>query len=376
MRYSFITLCAVAALSLSGCMTVSKMSPFSWNTVTSPSSGTFKVGNPYTIGGVRYTPEETYNFTQKGIASWYGPNFDGKLTANGEIYDQRALTAAHKTLQMPSIVRVTNLENGRSIIVRVNDRGPFSRGRIIDMSERGAELLQFKNQGTAKVKVQVMPLESQLVAEAAKKGQDVRGVEIALNQGKSIYEFLGLAEEGQLNAVAQVEPSPQETIAPKPLEASDMPAAQQKVMPVTEAQSQQDRQSEVAPPSTAAASNRSFLDVLSDTTGKDITPPAATPAQPISTATQDVSAKTDVPVAAADNKIFIQAGSFGSADNAAKYAEKLKLFGDSHVKEVSINGRSFYRVRVGPIDSVESADKVLNRMSESGEINAIITLGE
>lgn len=148
------------------------------------SKGYFKVGKTYKIKGKRYTPKETYNFTQTGIASWYGPNFHGKKTANGEVFDKFELTAAHKTLQMPAIVRVTNLENGRSIIVRINDRGPFSGARIIDLSERSAELLDFKHKGTAKVKIQVLPNESRDVARIAKGGNSTRGYEVALNQNK------------------------------------------------------------------------------------------------------------------------------------------------------------------------------------------------
>ncbi|MFK7840348.1 MAG: septal ring lytic transglycosylase RlpA family protein [Bdellovibrionales bacterium] len=145
-------------------------------------AGSFKVGRSYVIKGQRYTPRETYNFTQTGIASWYGPNFHGKQTANGEVFDKYELTAAHKTLQMPSIIRVTNLENGRSMIVRVNDRGPFSKGRVLDLSERSAELLDFKHKGTARVKIEVLPQESRQVASMAKSGQTTQGFEITLNQ--------------------------------------------------------------------------------------------------------------------------------------------------------------------------------------------------
>lgn len=148
----------------------------------SGSKGYFKVGSSYRIKGQRYTPRETYDFTQTGVASWYGPNFHGKKTANGEIFDKYDLTAAHKTLQMPSIIRVTNLENGRSTILRVNDRGPFSKGRVLDVSERAAEVLDFKHKGTARVKIQVLSQESREVASIAKSGGSTRGYEVALNQ--------------------------------------------------------------------------------------------------------------------------------------------------------------------------------------------------
>src|SRR5580698_2414497 len=115
--------------------------------------GIYKVGNPYQIDGVWYYPAEDWNYDETGIASWYGPGFQERYTANGEVYDQNDLTAAHKTLPLPSFVRVTNLDNGRSIVLRVNDRGPFARGRIIDVSRRSAQLLGFYGIGTAKVRV-------------------------------------------------------------------------------------------------------------------------------------------------------------------------------------------------------------------------------
>jgi rare lipoprotein A len=130
----------------------------------------YKIGKPYQIQGVWYYPEEDYQYDESGIASWYGTKFHGRKTANGEIYDMNALTAAHRTLPMPSYVRVTNLENGRSLILLVNDRGPFARGRIIDISR----------QGTARVRVQVLADQSRVLKsrignqhELAKKGSPI-----------------------------------------------------------------------------------------------------------------------------------------------------------------------------------------------------------
>src|ERR1700760_2836822 len=124
------------------------------NTVTvPPNAGVYKVGQPYQVDNVWYYPREQPDYDETGIASWYGPTFYGHHTANGEMYDGSALTAAHKTLPMPVNVRVTNLENGKSLVVRVNDRGPYARGRIIDLSKRAAELLDVVQTGTAKVRV-------------------------------------------------------------------------------------------------------------------------------------------------------------------------------------------------------------------------------
>jgi rare lipoprotein A len=116
-------------------------------------AGVYKVGEPYEIGDTWYYPREQPDYDETGVASWYGPTFYGKHTADGEIFTADALSAAHRTLPMPVNVRVTNLDNGRSLVVRVNDRGPFAKGRIIDLSERAAKLLGFYAQGTARVRV-------------------------------------------------------------------------------------------------------------------------------------------------------------------------------------------------------------------------------
>src|SRR5262249_28596181 len=133
----------------------------------------YKVGDPYQIDGVWYYPTVDYNYDETGIASWYGPDFDGKDTALGEPYDMNDLTAAHRTLPMPSMVRVTKLENGRVLALRVNDRGPYAKGRILDVSRRGAQLLGFDANGTARVRVQIMAEESRLMAAQAQAGQPV-----------------------------------------------------------------------------------------------------------------------------------------------------------------------------------------------------------
>jgi rare lipoprotein A len=116
--------------------------------------GQYLVGRPYKIAGRTYYPnEQTAGYSAVGMASWYGDAFHGRRTANGEVYDKMSLSAAHPTLPLPSYVRVTNLSNHYSIIVRVNDRGPYHGGRVMDVSQRVAEALDFKQIGTAKVRV-------------------------------------------------------------------------------------------------------------------------------------------------------------------------------------------------------------------------------
>lgn len=135
----------------------------------------YKVGAPYQINGVWYRPAENFRYRKTGVASFYGGetrgvDFHGRTTANGETYDMHALTAAHPTLPLPTLVSVTNLENGRSIVVRVNDRGPFVNGRIIDVSRRAAQDLGFERQGTANVRVEVLARESRALKQVALRG--------------------------------------------------------------------------------------------------------------------------------------------------------------------------------------------------------------
>src|ERR1700712_800828 len=138
--------------------------------------GTYRVGKPYTVAGRVYVPEEDTEYRSEGMASWYGDDFHGRLTANGEVFDMGSLTAAHPTLPMPSYARVTNLRNGKSLIVRVNDRGPYHGNRLIDVSNKAAELLDFKGNGVAKVRVEY-------VARAPLEGSDDRQLVATLRTG-------------------------------------------------------------------------------------------------------------------------------------------------------------------------------------------------
>ena len=125
--------------------------------------GSYKIGETYSKKGMEYTPKQNIHYDQIGLASWYGSKhgFHGKKTANGDKYNKSLLTAAHPTLPMPSLVKVTNLKNHKSLILMVNDRGPFSKKRIIDVSEKAADLLGFKHHGVTKVRVQYLASETQ-----------------------------------------------------------------------------------------------------------------------------------------------------------------------------------------------------------------------
>ncbi|MEO0618276.1 MAG: septal ring lytic transglycosylase RlpA family protein [Pseudomonadota bacterium] len=152
-----------AAFVMAGCLgtsskTESGFSPrvVSFGQAVPKGGGRHKLGKPYFIKGRRYVPQADQHYNRVGIASWYGKLFHGRMTANGEVYDMGALTAAHPTLPLPSYVHVTNLSNGRDVIVRVNDRGPYAHDRIIDMSREASRVLGFNRQGTARVRVRYL----------------------------------------------------------------------------------------------------------------------------------------------------------------------------------------------------------------------------
>lgn len=161
----------LAGIFLVGCQTTSDPN----GSMDVASQGNYKVGKPYQVAGVWYYPREDINYDETGLASWYGNEFKGRPTANGEVYDPGLLTAAHKTLPMPVMARVTNLENGNQIVVRINDRGPFVHGRVIDLSEQSARLLGFREKGVAKVRVEYLGKaikETRYVAKAAMAAEE------------------------------------------------------------------------------------------------------------------------------------------------------------------------------------------------------------
>lgn len=279
--------------------------------------GHYKVGLPYTIKGITYTPEVDYDYNAVGIASWYGPGFDGKLTANGEIYDQDLLTAAHKTLPMPSFARVTNLENGRSVVVRINDRGPFAPGRIIDMSERGAKLLGFHRQGVVRVRVEIMAEDSQIIAAAA--------------QGKTVPRYRGM--------VANVG-APGSKIPPLPirkpvaLAAPAVPSA-----PITPVQQ--------APLTVAGVAIAAPVMNMPRFGGDD---------------------QLDT------SSLYIQLAAFNDPNNAERARQTISHLGASGIYRAELAHGTYYRLRLGPIASQEEADRLLARAVQSGYAQARITV--
>jgi rare lipoprotein A len=155
-RVGAVALCGVVLAHCSGPFSSKEYSPrvVEEGEPVPKGGGMYRVGKPYSVNGRTYVPAENPSYRIEGVASWYGRDFHGRLTANGEIYDMHSISAAHTTLPLPCYVRVTNLDNGRSIVVRVNDRGPYHRNRVIDLSIGTAKALDFYSRGLARVRVE------------------------------------------------------------------------------------------------------------------------------------------------------------------------------------------------------------------------------
>ncbi len=275
----------------------------------------YKVGNPYEISGVWYYPAVDYDYSETGIASWYGSDFHGLPTANGEIYDMNRVTAAHRTLPMPSMLQVTNLENGRSISVRVNDRGPFKRGRIVDLSRRGAQLLGFERNGTAKVRVEILAAESRRMATEMTAGNGAK-----------------VAEKNGVKSVARAK------IASEPLAPPPGMKASAKPTPVT--------------------GNGAKIAARPAPARRSIARPNGS-----SLAARDAKV-TIVPVK--PTNIYVQAGAFSQYYNAHRLKVILSTLGPAKVTTVAVGEYYLFRVRLGPMSSLPEADKMLARIIGAG----------
>ncbi|WP_274706744.1 septal ring lytic transglycosylase RlpA family protein [Sneathiella marina] len=281
--------------------------------------GTAKIGKPYQIDGIWYYPAEDLTYDETGIASWYGEPFHGRKTANGAVYDMNKMTAAHKTLPLPTDVRVTNLENGRSIVVTVNDRGPFAHSRIIDLSKRSAELLGIIQKGTAKVRVQVLDSDGNTTATA--NSQVVAKPVTPLNEKNNV------------------------TAAPRATITTDA----------------------LAPPSNVKTATGPSVEPLP-------APVAERPVQVVAVSTPATSTTIVSVEPVRNSEIFIQAGAFVDFSNANKLSARLSTMGPSKVSQVLVNGQDFYRVRVGPVYDIEQADQLLANLINAGHTGARIII--
>eukprot|EP01013_Petalomonas_cantuscygni_P009482 TRINITY_DN22322_c0_g1_i1.p1 TRINITY_DN22322_c0_g1~~TRINITY_DN22322_c0_g1_i1.p1 ORF type:complete len:288 (-),score=72.86 TRINITY_DN22322_c0_g1_i1:133-996(-) len=222
-----------------------------------------KIGKPYQIKGKWYTPKADTKYSKTGLASWYGPKFNGGRTASGEIYDMNHLSAAHKTLPLPSYVRVTNLENDSSVIVRVNDRGPFVSGRIIDLSKKAAEMLDVTSAGVANVKVDY-------VGPASRNADDMNYL-MASYEKKQVPEGVDPGRFGEVQlakaeATVPAEATKTETIVAK-TETAEKPVELAETSVKPEAASAQLALVEKAKPVAASDASAATETILADNTG-------------------------------------------------------------------------------------------------------------
>ncbi len=304
-------LCMVLVLACGGCAE----SEFLANSVkglrspSTPDTGTYKIGSPYQIDGVTYVPHVDYNYSETGIASWYGPQFHGNRTADGEAFDMNSISAAHRTLPLPSMVRVTNLENGRALNVRVNDRGPFARGRIIDLSRRAAQLLGFEKKGTAMVRVEILPRESMALAH----GMD--GMSVAAADSPPPPK----AAPSVAVTSATLAPLPGARVAPAPSKDYQVAAVGR------------------PPPEPRAPAHMERVD-----------------------------GRVERVAVAPNPGMFVQAGAFSQFANAHRVEVLLQRVGPVQISQVDGGAGHLFRVRLGPVRSVQEADALLARVVASG----------
>ncbi len=358
---------AIAAMLLAACTGTGPtgVAPGTPESARSVDSGPFKVGKPYQVAGQWYYPKVDLAYDERGVASWYGPNFHGKKTANGEIFDMTLISAAHKTLPLPSVVRVTNLENGRSLVIRINDRGPFVRGRIIDLSRRAAELLGFTNRGTAMVQVRLLPDESRQAAlDAGAKGRDMVAFGPAPPKASpSIPVSVEALAPVEGVAVSMPAPRPASDITTPTVQARpQQPPAYQGARPPPYGAMTAVKRNSANPPSTA-------------TLAAEPVPVYAEQPAPINVAALPSREEVEqVPVAASPN-IFIQAGAFREYTNANRLRARLTRLGHPvNVSQIYVSNQPFFRVRLGPLDTVEDADQALERVVALGYPDAHIVV--
>ncbi len=308
MRSYLLPLTLIASYLVAGCTQVQVGSHLlkKADAPTCVAEGHLKVGNPYIVDGIRYSPQkESLDYSEKGIASWYGEDFHSKPSANGECYNMYAFTAAHKTLPLPTIARVTNLENGKSVVVKINDRGPFVRGRIIDLSYAAAQSLDMVRYGTAPVQVEAIGGPHHVAGGyrgGYYKAPQLVGNDIRAERLPSVGT--GSVEEETLGTftpqphLAQAAPPPA-TSLPKP------PPFEKRVVTNTK------------------PLNKTF--------------------------------------------VYVQVGAYSSQTNATAQMQKLsETFDTAALSQFEAGGQSLLRVRAGPFHSVADADAALQKALEAG----------
>ena len=341
-----------------------------------------KIGDAYAVNGQYYHPSIQADYREVGYASWYGAAFHKKRTANGEVFDKNEYTAAHKTLPLPSVVKVTNLDNGRSIRVRVNDRGPFVRGRIIDMSENAASALGFKGRGTAKVLVEL----DRNASLALLKDPRLRMKEATKKQILEAYQRYDMPssknslanlissrrqETAQQNQLVQPVQLQEEVIQPVQLQESE-----QQLQQMAQAQPQQLQQKLSQTPKSLRMPIRkpvmqqvqmNLQPLNQQQTMEKVQPMLPQMGRPQKIAENKTAEQPALP----EKKIAIQVAATTSKTDAERIKGKLKNF-TSNIHEASVKGKKYYRVQLAESGSEADANILLNKVKSIGFKDAYI----
>ena len=328
--------------------------------------GSYYIGEPYTVRGVLYTPSENYAYRERGAASWYRRDDAHLLTTNGEVFDANEMTAAHKTLPLPSLVRITNLENGNVAIVRVNDRGPNVNNRLIDVSQKVAAALEFPATGTTMVEVEVLADESRrLKAEALGRTVDEGGTDSAsvavdetvatvpLGSNQAIYQpdvaVMPLYEIPVADGAGVGEKKAEETVlSNEPLDLvgssfGDVPPKELEKAAVVV--------------SSGASAEESAVSVMNEAITEDAKQVVSAPAASVTAAGSVVT-----------GEYMIQIGAFGNEVNAERAAEAAANFGSV----IRLPKGQLTVIRIGPFENQERAREVLDKVRQAGYGDAII----
>lgn len=322
----------------------------------------YKVGKPYKIKGRWYYPCEDFQYEEVGKASWYGPGFHGKKSANGERYNMHALTAAHRTLPLPSLVEVTNLSNNRKVVLKVNDRGPYAKDRIIDVSHAGAKQLGFIGNGTAQVRVRILKEESMRFAGLSPKnepklvGPRKNNNNKPANPNNSLDERIDstfpwqqpvqLAEVSEKGNDIQIQRDL--GYMPIPQKGGNVQSNKRSGQIPIVASPNGPKIALTAPIQLASLKKEQFTPVDHEGTHITNTKP-----------------------------FYIQAGAFASYENAQKFSQKLNdqksvKFPPAFIISAHVQGKNIYRVRVGPAKTSLEANQLLGKMIHQGYSDAKI----
>ncbi len=379
-----------------------------------------KLGKAYTVNGTTYYPRAEPHYSETGIASWYGPTFHGRETASGEQYDQHEMTAAHRTLPLPSMVRVTRMDTGASIIVRINDRGPFASNRIIDLSKEAASSLDMIRHGTAKVKVEYLPAETRqyvaglgldipdyMMADASDAEKaDLKLANVASSrlekhgvphETKNAGKQLAQAESKRSAERPDVKPAlrlADSSYKPEMIKAEELPpVTSQKVqahaIQTASLDTKKSSALKVAPSQAAAqkekpaattdlpATKVAAADLAEHENVVHISFHPGKPSAPLALASfvtdSEHPAFGATPTIMSDSQQFkVQTAAFSNLVNAKKHVEELGAIGKARIMPISSDSGTVYRVILGPVNGYHQAMSILRQTKDMGYKDARI----